>query len=1159
MSKIVVKDFREQILLRPEMWFGDFSVKTEKLMYYSSKFEIGNKTYSPALLKMFDEVITNCTDVYSKYPKINGNIQVTIKPNSFVIKGYGPNIVIKKENNKYTPELAFSHLFSSSNYDDTKQRKCNGQNGVGVKLVNIYSLRFEINIYSKGTHYTQTFENNMSIINKPKVEKYYTNTPDSVEVSVYPDFKRLGINEIEIDDLEILKFRSICCTLFNRDVEFKTEDFKNKELCKNLIFSKNNFETFSKKMKKDLLNSDEFEDEYVHITNDLEIYICIVPTKYKMIMSFVNNIYTSDNGTHVNNVLRQIKKIPFKINSNNDKSPTNYLFMILNQNIDKPKFNSQSKSKLCNIINTSIKQLCDKLYKSQTLEKYLIPKAKKESVIIYSKCRPAHKAGTSESRKCSLYITEGDSASAMANKGFGEIGYTYNGIFTLRGKILNVTKKGYDAKIRNKILKYLLQELGLVLNGEELDRSELRYGRIIILKDADVDGDAIMGLVYNIFFNEFKYLITQDDFFYEFITPAYQIILKDLIDPKAKNVNMSNNVKLEFNSEYAFNEQMNKLDKNKILKIHYIKGLGSISDPDIHRYFKNIDKHLKSIIINKEQLVNTNELMFNLYSGGKKEIEFRKKWINNYDETVMLERNVIKNINIIDFMEKCNIHYAYDSCIRSIPSLYDGLKPSQRKILYTLFKRGKESYNFQKVTSLSGDVTKIGRYLHGEASLEETIFGMMRYWAGSNNIPLLKSMGTIGSRLDMGTMHSQSRYVFTALNEISRFIFIKDDDEVLDYVKEEGEYTEPNYYVPIVPIVLINGGLGIGTGYSTDTPQHNPFDCINYIKDILTKDCNKNGIKTLDSDVKIRLYFPNCDIDLRKEDGEWISYGKQKFILPEKSKDRFWNTTCINKNKPYDPLSYNPCFISITQVPIYFNYHNAIQNIKKSISENVVEKYKNIIDLRDGTIYGSLTEKENVNLILKINNDKKDCKLGNIIPLTETIYYTNVHLIDKNGRVQKFESVYDIMKLFIIERYNLYVKRKNYIINKMKESILIDKNRARFIKAKVMGIKCIGLDNKEYEQYKLDTRNMKINVLEKFLETNKFDKIKNSYSYIIDYVTTRHETFEEYQKIMNTYNTKVDELIKYMKTPINVIWLNELNNLETELKKYYSDMNYELE
>ena len=193
----------------------------------------------------------------------------------------------------------------------------------------------------------------MSIINKPKVEKYYTNTPDSVEVSVYPDFKRLGINEIEIDDLEILKFRSICCTLFNRDVEFKTEDFKNKELCKNLVFSKNNFETFSKKMKKDLLNSEEFEDEYIHITNDLEIYICIVPTKYKMIMSFVNNIYTSDNGTHVNNVLRQIKKIPFKISSNNDKSPTNYLFMILNQNIDKPKFNSQSKSKLCNIITFS--------------------------------------------------------------------------------------------------------------------------------------------------------------------------------------------------------------------------------------------------------------------------------------------------------------------------------------------------------------------------------------------------------------------------------------------------------------------------------------------------------------------------------------------------------------------------------------------------------------------------------------------------------------------------------------------------------------------------------------------------------------------------------------------------------------------------------------
>lgn len=170
----------------------------------------------------------------------------------------------------------------------------------------------------------------------------------------------------------------------------------------------------------------------------------------------------------------------------------------------------------------------------------------------------------------------------------------------------------------------------------------------------------------------------------------------------------------------------------------------------------------------------------------------------------------VQSLPISDFVNKELILFSMADNIRSIPSVADGLKPGQRKVLFGCFKRNltKEI----KVAQLAGYVSEKTAYHHGEASLTSTIVGLAQNFVGSNNINLLDPNGQFGTRLAGGKDAASARYIFTNLPRMTRAIFHPADDGLLNYLVEDGMRIEPDYFMPTVPMVLINGADGIGTG-----------------------------------------------------------------------------------------------------------------------------------------------------------------------------------------------------------------------------------------------------------------------------------------------------------------------------------------------------------
>lgn len=191
-------------------------------------------------------------------------------------------------------------------------------------------------------------------------------------------------------------------------------------------------------------------------------------------------------------------------------------------------------------------------------------------------------------------------------------------------------------------------------------------------------------------------------------------------------------------------------------------------------------------------------------------------------------------IEIPTFINKELILFSMADNVRSIPSVVDGLKPGHRKILFSCFKRNLKTEI--KVAQLSGYIAEHSAYHHGEQSLNSTIIGMAQNYVGSNNINYLEPRGQFGTRLQGGKDAASSRYVFTTLSPITREIFHPSDSQLLDYLDDDGQSIEPRWYMPVLPMILLNGGEGIGTGWSTYIPNYNPKDIISNLRKLIRKE-----------------------------------------------------------------------------------------------------------------------------------------------------------------------------------------------------------------------------------------------------------------------------------------------------------------------------------
>jgi DNA topoisomerase-2 len=321
--------------------------------------------------------------------------------------------------------------------------------------------------------------------------------------------------------------------------------------------------------------------------------------------------------------------------------------------------------------------------------------------------------------------------------------------------------------------------------------------------------------------------------------------------------------------------------------------------------------------------------------------------------------------------------------MRSIPSVVDGLKPGQRKVLYTCFRRNLKKD--MKVVELAGHVSGMTAYQHGDASLQQTIVGLAQTFVGSNNINCLEPSGNFGSRLQGGQDCASARYIYTRLSPFARRIFHAGDDPLLTYNEDDGKKIEPETYVPVVPLILINGADGIGTGWSSSIPNYNPEDIVDNLKRLMEGEPVK----------PMKPWFRGFTGEVTDLGGDRYKFsgiiketGDKEVEITELP-IRTWTQDFKDKLEEIIKAEKTPSFIKDykdynTHTKVHFVIQMDEKNIKSAVSEGLEEKFK----------------------------------------LSKTIATSNLVAFDPEGRITKYASVEDILKEFYAVRLKFYERRK---------------------------------------------------------------------------------------------------------------------------------------
>ncbi|AGE55728.1 DNA topoisomerase II [Acanthocystis turfacea Chlorella virus MN0810.1] len=1004
-SRYVKLSQRDHVLTRPDTYVGSVAKEArEEYVYTGDAIVKKSVSYSPAFLKIFDEILTNSADCFNRGAPMT-TLKVSIDADHVTIFNDGCSIPIEKHDEGcYVPELIFGHLLTGENFDDTQERTGAGRNGYGSKLTNIFSKKFDVEIYDGAHKYIQSWSDNMTNASKPKVTK--SSKAGSITTTFYPDFERFGMSSIDEDTRSVLVRRvydmAAVLTKVKIFLDGKRLDVKG---------AKDYFEMYT-------------DAKPVFETADgWDIGVC--PSDEFRSVSFVNASSTRG-GTHVDLIANAVAKAVSEaaLKKKVTVKPAvvkNKLFLFVNARIVNPSFSSQTKDILTSknvkcspsaaFLKKAVSAVLDDVIAETNVRESLVEMknlkktdgAKKVRLTGIKKLTDAAWAGTKHSGMCTLILTEGDSAATLAISSLAIIGRERYGVFPLRGKLLNVRDASVSSITNNAEIVAIKQILGLRNGTTYKDASSLRYGSVMLMTDADVDGSHITGLVVNFFHAQFPSLLEIPGFLKKFTTPI--VIAKRGKDMK------------EFYSLPDF-EDWKKTSGEK-WSIKYLKGLGTSTSEDAKRYFKNL-KGLTKVFGWTDDSSELIDRSFN-----KSRADERKTWLLDFEPGNQIDQTLTK-IPMDDFIDKELILFSRYDVERSIPSVVDGLKPSQRKILFSAFKKNLTSET--KVAQFSGYVSEHAGYHHGEVSLQGAIVSMAQDYVGSNNINLLLPRGQFGSRLHGGKDSASARYIFTQLSPSTRDIFHKADDMLLKYLEDDGDKIEPEYYVPVVPWLAVNGANGIGTGFSTNIPSYNPKDIVDNVKRLINNE----------------TMLPMTP---------W--YRGFKGTIAEASPGVF---TC---HGVYDTKGKT---ITVSELPI-----GSWTNEYKEFLESLIEK-KIVADFRE--------KHDEKNVLFEI--DFIGVPDPKILKLESTIRTTNMHAFDKNSRIRKYDSPLDIITDWFEVRKEFYVKRKNYLIKDLKERVLVARNKHKFISSVNDGV--LVITRRMEEDVIKDLNKMKFDKVDKSFE-----------------------------------------------------------------------------
>lgn len=1106
---------REHILKKPDTYIGSIeNTDHEEYLFDDDKIFLKEFQYIPGLYKLFDEGIVNCRDHYVRQTqaikdnKENAlpvtNIDITIDSDGTIHMtndGNGIDVAEHPEYKIWIPELIFGHLRTSTNYDENKKEKTvGGKNGFGFKLVLIWSTwgKIETVDHVRGLKYIQEFKNNLTEISKPSITK--CKTKPYTTVSFKPDYQRLGLlSGLTPEMLALFKKRVY-------DVSAVTDKTVKVKFNGQVVACKN----FEQYIDLYVGNKNDTKRVYEQANDRWEYAVCLAPKEEFQQVSFVNGICTSKGGKHVEYIMNQIirklcsyikikKKVDVKPNTIKEQ-----LMLFLRCDIENPSFNSQTKDELgtssslfgssCTVSDNFIEKIAKMgvmnaaCALTQVKEDKAAKKtdgSKSKSIRGIPKLIDANFAGTAKSKQCILILCEGDSAKAGIVSGLSKEDRNIIGVYPMKGKIFNTRGETLKRINENKEIIELKQILGLESGKQytkEMAEKTLRYSSVLFMTDQDLDGSHIKGLGLNLFQDQWNSLSTIENFIGFMNTPIL----------KAKK----NNQEVLFYSDGEYNKWKSE-NETKGWHVKYYKGLGTSTSKEFKEYFAN----KKIVYFSHEGSCSDNaiDMVFN-----KKRSDERKEWLTNYDRNSYLNTN--NNIvSYTDFINKELIHFSKYDCERSIPNMMDGLKISLRKILYSAFKKNLTSEI--KVAQFSGYVSEQSGYHHGEASLNAAIVGMAQDYVGSNNINLLMPNGQFGTRLQGGKDSASERYIFTQLNPITRYIYRKEDDAVLEYLEDDGFPVEPMFYVPIIPMILVNGGRGIGTGFSTDILSYSVDVLISYLHRRLTNESVE--------DIKFEPYY-------RGFNGTCQEVDDKKYII----------------KGIYQKLTDRK--VRITELPIGFWTDDFKQHVENLMEADKNKKNKSFI--KD---YNDMSTDTTVDIEITLNDPIDETIDGTnlynnfekLMKLNVSLSTNNMHLFNDEEKLVKFDNEKEIIESYYPIRLKYYQKRKDYILSAIQKELKLLTNKVRYIQENLEG--------------ELDLRKKKKEEIFDMLKCKGYDIMEddNEYKYLLK-MPMDSVSEENAEQLLKDKNSKEKELITIQITSIEQMWLKELNELKQHLHNH---------
>lgn len=1092
---------REHILELPDTYIGSVDTSYEhRWIWDATTAQMGWRgvSFCPGFLKIFDEILVNALDHRVRMNGRGGDVvpvkhlDVTLTPTRITVRNDGDGIPVEThvETGLWAPELIFGHLLTSSNYDKSEEKIVGGKNGYGAKLTNIFSSEFTVETvdHRAGKKYTQTWTSNMSIVGKPRV-KACTSKPYT-EIAYTPDLSRFNWAGGTVPDVIPEDMLAVIAT---RVVDAAACAGKDCRVTLNGVALNHN--TFPKYIglflsedagdltgvchageAKPSLGGHRPGREGKHIAYESagerwEVGAILTKDLHgdtppdERHISFVNGIATRRGGKHVELVTRTVLTefcAYAKRKAKLDLTPAllkDAVVFFINSTIVNPSFDTQTKETLTTppskfgstpVISPKFIDALAKiglldeaaaLLDAKTAKDAKKTDGKKKSTLRgIPKLDDATWAGTAKSAECTLILTEGDSAKTTAISGLKVVGREKYGVFPLKGKILNVKDISADKKMKNAELTCIKQILGLEAGKKYTDLKQLRYGRVMIMTDQDVDGSHIKGLLMNLFHTEWPELL-------------HLGFLCCLMTPLLKATRGGLTLCFYSESEYdAWKATQTAAGGAEALRgwhTKYYKGLGTSTAAEAREYFASMNTVEYTW---DEKSDGAIDLAFN-----KKRSDDRKTWLETFDARRHLEITAGGvSVDYSRFIHDELIHFSVEDNMRSIPHVIDGLKPSQRKIFWAALKRNLFRGEI-RVAQLAGYVSEHAAYHHGEASLTGAIVKMAQNFVGSNNLNLLSPNGQFGTRLMGGEDAASPRYIHTELMSIVRALVKKSDDAILEYTVDDGAPVEPVTYMPVVPLLLINGATGIGTGFSTDVLPYNPKDLVAALKWRLS-----GGVTDLSTVELIPWWYGfKGRVSTNEAGNGYITKGIYEFVDDDACTVRIRELPVGTWTQDYKTYLES----------VLVDQENALSEWKSGGKKKTTEKTaakagrgvsrksagsdgaeKPVVYLRG---YTTNYNDVDVDFLLELEPDyyhtarAYPAEFESKFKLTSSFRTTNMVAFNSERKITRYESAGAILEEFYNVRLSAYGARKTHMLEKMAAEIIELEARLKFIRAVV--------------------------------------------------------------------------------------------------------------